>query len=152
MLVERLAAHPFFADLHGDALGALAAMGEVVHYPAGWWIAREGGHADRFYAVVHGRAVVEAARHVGEPVVLSTVHTGEVIGWSWLFPPHRWHFDVLAVDDVEAIALRADDLREMLDHELLVGNLLVRRLAQVMAERLAATRLQLLDISGGGRA
>lgn len=152
MLADRLAAHPFFAGLGGDALSALATMGELVRYPAGWWIAREGQHADRFYAVVHGRAMIEAARPVGDPVVVSTVHTGEVIGWSWLFWPHRWHFDVIAVDDVEAIALRAEDLREMLDHEPLVGNLLVRRLAHVMAERLAATRLQLLDISGGHRA
>ena len=152
MLRDLVAAHPFFAGLGDDALDAIAAMSEDVRYPAGWWMAREAQRADRLFAVVHGRAVVEAARPGCDPAVLATVHPGEVIGWSWLFPPHRWHFDVLAVDDVEAIAVGADDLREMLDHEPHVASVLVRRLAQVMSERLASTRLQLLDIYGGRHA
>ena len=31
------------------------------------------------------------------PHVVETLHTGEVLGWSWLFPPYRWTFDAQAL-------------------------------------------------------
>ncbi len=148
MIRDQIKSHPFFAGLHVDAVDALAAMSEIERFPAGTWIAREGHVAEHMFALVRGRAMVEAARPGGRTTVLNTVDAGEVVGWSWLFAPHRWHFDVLAVDEVEALAVRAEDLREMLDREPVVGSLLTRRLAQVMAARLTAARLQLLDVYG----
>ena len=72
-----------------------------------------------------------------------------MFGWSWLFPPYRWHFDVQALDLTRAIALRwrsasAPNVRQ--DHDL--GYALMQRFAQVIVQRLQATRLQLLDVYG----
>ena len=61
---------------------------------------------------------------------------GEVLGWSWLFPPYRWHFDARALEPVRAIAFDGACLRGKCeaDHEL--GYELMQRFAQVLIERL----------------
>jgi len=35
---------------------------------------------------------------------LYTVEPGDVVGWTWLFPPYRWKFDLRAVEEVHAIS------------------------------------------------
>lgn len=146
-----LAAHPFFAAMPARLLERLAPLATTTHHPAGSWIARNGEPAERFFAVTSGRAGVEITAACCEPLVVATVHAGEVIGWSWFVEPHRWHFDVVALDDVTTIALDAVALREACaaDHEL--GYEIATRLARVVASRLDATRHQLIDVYGRAR-
>ena len=44
-------------------------------------------------------------------MVIETLDPGEIVGWSWLFPPYVWHFDARAVDDVRAVAFDGACLR-----------------------------------------
>ena len=82
------------------------------------------------------------------PVVIETLHDGDVVGWSWLFPPYRWQFDARALEPSRAIAFDGACLRGKCeaDHEL--GYELMRRFAGSIIERLQATRLRLLDVYG----
>ena len=86
-----------------------------------------------------------------DPLTISTLHDGEMVGWSWLFEPHRWAFDARAVEDTGVVAFDGACLRGKCeaDHEL--GYQLMRRFAAVLVDRLQATRLQLLDVYGGAR-
>ncbi|HVR13489.1 MAG TPA: hypothetical protein VMS41_06900, partial [Gaiellaceae bacterium] len=72
----------------------------------------------------------------------------EVLGWSWLFPPHRWHFDARALTAMRATAFDAACLRGKCDQDPKLGYDLMSRFAQVLIERLQWTRLRLLDIYG----
>ena len=80
--------------------------------------------------------------------MIETIDPGEVIGWSWLFEPYRWHFDAVAVEDVGAVAFDGECLRGKCqdDHEL--GHALMLRFGQVMIDRLQHTRMRLLDLYG----
>jgi hypothetical protein len=71
--------------------------------------------------------------------------TGDVLGWSWLFPPYFWRFDARTLDPTEAIFFYAAPLRNEceIDHDL--GYELTRRIACVAVRRLQATRWKLLD-------
>ena len=44
-------------------------------------------------------------------VTIDTLHAGDVLGWAWLFPPYRWHFDADALDDIHAVVFDAVCLR-----------------------------------------
>ena len=33
-------------------------------------------------------------------MTIETLDAGEILGWSWLFPPYRWHFDAPRVEPV----------------------------------------------------
>jgi CRP-like cAMP-binding protein len=146
-----LAGHAFFAGFEDRLLDTLAAMSSAVEYPTGTWIARTGGAADRFLAVTGGRAGIEVLGPGVTPTLVATAHAGEVIGWSWFVEPHRWRFDVLALDHVQALAIDAARLRAACaaDHEL--GYQIACRLTGVMASRLTATFHQLVDMYGPTR-
>jgi hypothetical protein len=81
-------------------------------------------------------------------MTIETIGEGEVLGWSWLFPPYRWQFDAQAVGLVRAIAFDGRCLRGKCEEDHDLGYWLMQRFAQVMSQRLQATRLQLLDLYG----
>ena len=51
---------------------------------------------------------------------VQTLGEGDMVGWSWLFPPYRWHFDARAVEPARALAFDCKCLRAKMrnDHEL----------------------------------
>jgi len=77
---------------------------------------------------------------------LERVGPGEVLGWSWLFPPHEWYYNARAVRETKAIALDARRLRERIERDPGLGYELMKRFSAIMLNRLEATRMQLMDI------
>jgi CRP/FNR family transcriptional regulator, cyclic AMP receptor protein len=150
-LDDQLAAHAFSDGLSPRFIAELAAMAKFEQYPAGEWIAAKDDPAHWFHLVVRGRCAIEVTSPGREPLVIATVHANEVLGWSWMLPPHVWHFDVLALDDTHTIAIDGDALRAACraDHDL--GYEVTQRLAGVIASRLEATRHQLVDVYGQPR-
>ena len=84
------------------------------------------------------------------PMMIETIEAGEVIGWSWLFEPYRWHFDARALSAVRATAFDGACLRAKCETDPALGYALMSRFAQVLIERLQWTRLRLLDLYGNG--
>jgi hypothetical protein len=80
--------------------------------------------------------------------MIQTEGEGEILGWSWLVPPYYWHFDARATEKTQVIAIDGKCLREKCESDHDLGYKLMRRFALIIAERLEATRLQLLDIYG----
>ncbi len=150
-LREMIATHPFAAGLERRFVDVLTGLARLDHYAAGSWLAAQGKSADAFHLVEEGRCAIEIAAADRAPLVIATVHAGEVLGWSWMFAPHLWHFDVLVLDPVTTIAVDAAGLRTACaaDHEF--GYAIACRLAEVIASRLEATRHQLLDVYGTPR-
>jgi CRP-like cAMP-binding protein len=64
-----------------------------------------------------------------------------------LFPPYRWHFDARTLEPVRAIFFYGTRLREHCDNDPELGRALIMRMAQIMMERLQATRRQLAKVS-----
>ncbi len=150
-----LAAHPFFKGLEPPYVQLITGCASNVRFHAGTYIFREGQAASHFYIIREGKVALETHAAERGPITIETIEAGEVLGWSWLFPPYRWHFDARVVEPTRAISLDGVCLREKAasDHDL--GYELVKRVAHIMMQRLQATRLQLLDVYGlhmrGGR-
>jgi CRP/FNR family cyclic AMP-dependent transcriptional regulator len=143
-----LAAHPFFKGMDPIYHELFVDCASNVRFEAGEYIFREGGEANQFYLIRHGRVAVEISTPERGSVIIQSLGEGDVLGWGWMIPPYRWRFDARAVELARAIALDGRCLRERseADHDL--GFQLMKRAAQVMEERFQATRLQLLDIYG----
>ena len=71
---------------------------------------------------------------------------GEVLGWSWLFPPYRWAFDARVLNPTEAFVLEGEALRKCMNEDHDLGFRMMTRFSGLIAARLQATRLQLLDL------
>ena len=137
------------ADLAGlpDAdLDVIAGCGRNVVVPVGELLAAEGAPADTCFVLRAGRVGLEVRAPGIGSVRLLTLGPGEVLGWSWLVPPHRWTADARALEEVRAVRLDGACLRTKCEQDPALGFHLAQRMAHVTAERLAATRLQLLDL------
>ncbi|HET7442735.1 MAG TPA: cyclic nucleotide-binding domain-containing protein [Terriglobales bacterium] len=141
-----LAKHPFFDRLEQRHLDLLVGCASNVRVDAGQFILREGEEANHFYLIRHGKVALEIfAGHRG-PITVETLEDGDIVGWSWLFPPYRWRFDARAVEITRAIALDGKCLRTKSEQDHDLGYELLKRFARIVEERLQATRLQLLDV------
>ena len=149
--LERVLADlPFFAGLDDAVLTVLAGCARNVRFEAGETLFREGDAADTFLVVRQGSVALELFAPARGPMIIETIDAGEVIGWSWLFEPYRWHFDARALTRVRATAFDGACLRGKCEADTALGYDLMRRFAQVMIERLQWTRLRLLDVYGHG--
>jgi CRP-like cAMP-binding protein len=147
-----LADVPLFEGLTEEELELLAGCASNVRFREGELLFREGQEADTFYVVRHGTVALETFVAPLGGVTIQTVEAGEVVGWSWLFAPYRWHLDARALTTVRATGFDAACLRQKCDDDPALGYDLMRRFAQVIIERLQWTRLRLLDVYGQHRA
>lgn len=79
---------------------------------------------------------------------IQTLGPGDVLGWSWLFPPYYWHFDARALEPTEAVFFHGTPLREECESDHDLGYELVKRMSAVMMRRRQATRRSLLERGG----
>lgn len=143
-----LRGHRFFDGLDLAYLRLLAGCARNVRFGAGSFLFREGEPAGEFYLLRAGKVALEVAAPERGPLTVQTVPDGGVIGFSWLFEPHRWEFDARAVEPVRAIALDGVCLRGKCQQDPRLGYDLMQRFARIAVQRLQATRLQLLDVYG----
>ncbi len=150
-LEELIAASPTFAGLEESQLAVIAGCARNERFDAGAWMFREGTPAEHFYLIRDGAVALQAEAPGRGPLIVQTLHDGDVVDWSWLFEPYRWQFDGRAVRATGVVGFDGACLRGKCeaDHEL--GYQLMRRFAASMTERLQATRLQALDVYGHGR-
>ena len=147
-LESLLAEHEFFRGLTPEDVALFTECASNVRFETGAYIFREGQPADQFFAVRHGRVALEVYVPGRGGVAIQTVGPGEVLGWSWLLPPYRWHFDARALEQTRALAFDATCIRDKCETDHRLGYELMKRLAHVFTQRLEASRLQLLDIYG----
>jgi CRP-like cAMP-binding protein len=144
-----LAAQPVLAGLEPDDLDLMAGCGRLAVIEPGASLVREGDPAEQFFVMRAGRVALEISAPTG-PLVVETLEAGDIVGWSWIFPPHRWVYDVDVLERAHVVVIDAGCLREKCDADPAFGYRVMKRFAQVVAERLAATRLRLLDLYGSG--
>lgn len=141
-----LAVQPFFKGLSEPLLKMLAKEAMPAEFKAGEEIFSEGGPANRFYLIHSGKVQLESSadpEHM--PLVVETIGAGSVLGWSWLFPPYCWHFDACAITPVKAIFFYGTRLREECETNHELGYELMKRVNQVVIERLQATRRRMIE-------
>jgi CRP/FNR family transcriptional regulator, cyclic AMP receptor protein len=143
-----LEGHPFLRGMSRDQLRALAGTACDVSFPARQRLFEDGGNATRFWLIQSGHVSLDLHIPGEGPVVIETIGMGELLGWSWLFPPYLWAFGAVAVTAVEAFEFDAPSVREMCATDPGLGYELNQRIARVLAKRLQATRIRLIARSG----
>ncbi len=142
-LAARVAAHPFFAGLKEEHLRQLAGYGIGINFDRDQLVFRVGEDANRFYLIEQGSVVLEAGSPE-RPIMFDQIGAGDLLGWSWLFPPYRWHFSARATEPVSAIYFYGTILREYCDENPALGYELFKRMSAVMVKRLQRARSELI--------
>jgi CRP-like cAMP-binding protein len=147
-LERSLREHPVFADMSEEHTEVVSGCAANEVFKTGHYIYREGEPADKFYLVRHGAVALEVHVPGFKPIIIATLHPGDLVGWSWLLPPYRTAFDARASQVTRVISIDAKCLRGKMDDDPALGYTLFKRMAPVIAERLASTRRQMIDLYG----
>jgi CRP/FNR family transcriptional regulator, cyclic AMP receptor protein len=143
-LEAKVAAHPFLMGLGSHHTRLLADCAMRSQFTAGQLIFRKGETANRFYLIERGKVALESS--VGDVVVqIDEVGAGDLLGWSWIFPPYVWHFDARAIESTTAIFFYGTILREYCEADQALGFELFKRMSEVMMRRLQAARVKLTE-------
>ncbi len=141
MTLETIAIdHPFLKGFKSEHLQLLAANALPAHFQAGEVIFREGEMANRFYLITDGAIILETYAKERCGAVVDKVGPGDVLGWSWLFPPYYWRLDARAIEPTNALFFYGTRLRLEAEHDHDLGYELMRRVAAVAIQRLQAAR------------
>jgi len=145
---DLLSEHPFFKDLEPEHIEFIVSCGKNVHIKKDEQVFREGEEADFFYLIRSGKIALDIYGAARGRIRIQTLEKGEILGWSWLIPPHKWNFTGTAVEETSVIALDGKCLRGKCEEDHELGYKLLKRFSTVLAKRLAWTRMQLLDVYG----
>lgn len=137
---------PFFKGMTEGQIRAVADTGTPVSYREGEYIFSEGGKADACYLVLDGAVALGLRTSGGGSRALLTLHAGDLLGWSWLYPPYRWAYDALVNSDTTAVRFDGPRLKDVADADPVLGYELMKRFTDMLVKRLQAVRMQLLDV------
>lgn len=143
-LVAGLQKHPFFKGLTEAQYDVLADCAMRTTFKPGDTIFNEGEVANRFYLIEEGEVLLETEVTPHEHIGVQLLKNGDVLGWSWLFPPYYWHFSAYAQTPVSAIFFYGTRLRERCEQDPALGFELMKRVSEIVIRRLQVTRKELL--------
>ncbi|MBT8131444.1 MAG: cyclic nucleotide-binding domain-containing protein [Gammaproteobacteria bacterium] len=139
-----ISAHSLFANLDPQHIHTLAEFASERTVPAGENLFTQGQPAKRFYMIVDGKVAVETPAIYGPTLRLQELSSG-ILGWSWLIPPYRWHFQARAIDDSAVVEFDGVKLLELCEKDPAFGYQLLKRFATLMGERLESARRRMID-------
>lgn len=141
-----MARHPFFADMKKEQVALLTDCGMGVHFSKGQILFCEKDTANRFYALETGKVLLESTATYGKPLIVDEIGAGDLLGWSWMFPPFVWRFTARAAEETEAISFYGTVLREYCERDPALGFELLKRMSRVVIRRLQAARDKMLAV------
>jgi CRP-like cAMP-binding protein len=145
-LAEVLKTLPFSESLPEDVLGRLATVATLRGFPGGTTLFREGATNDQVMIVTVGRVALEMRVPGRGNVRVLSLGPGDMVAWSALVGGGRMTTSAVALEDTQVIAARAADILALCESDPAFGYRIMRQMAAALANRLVATRLQLLDL------
>ena len=150
-LATRVALHPVLAGMNHTQLTLLTDCAVARHFNTGQTILREGDFANGFYLIETGSVALGSEAGLGESIVIQTIGAGDLLGWSWMFPPYVWQFTARAVEPTTVLFFYAAILREYCEKDHSLGYELLKRISAVMVTRLQAAHDQMLSLYSNPR-
>ncbi|MFG3008338.1 cyclic nucleotide-binding domain-containing protein [Streptomyces calvus] len=123
----------------------LMTLAREVSFPEDARIFEAGGTADRFWVIRSGAVSLDQPVNDLRRVTVAGLGAGDLLGWSWLFPPHEWDFGAIAFSPVRAYEFDAAAVLRLCEEDPQLGLVLVRNVAEVLAHRLETTRGKLME-------
>ncbi len=145
-LVMALSSSWFGGGLPPDAIERLASIATIREVSPDTELFHEGQVTDSMSIVLAGRVALRTLVPERGMVTILTVEPGDIVGWSAIVPPHRATSVGIAIEPVSLLEFPGERLRSLLRADNALAASVYPRVLQAVSRRLAATRLQLLDL------
>ena len=137
--------HPFVLEFEPRHVERLAGLAKDVRWERNQLIFREGDECSEFYLIVSGLVSLEIAAP-GHTFRVQTLFAGDELGWSAMLGSSGKQFQARALERVDALAFESSEILAACREDTAFGFAFMQRLSRLVAERLQATRVQLLDM------
>ncbi len=145
-LVMALSSSWFGGGLSPDAVERLASIAAIREVAPDTELFHEGQVTESMSIVLAGRVALRTLVPERGMVTILTVEPGDLVGWSAIVPPHRATSVGIAIEPVTLLEFPGERLRALLRGDNALAASVYPRVLQAVGRRLAATRLQLLDL------
>jgi CRP/FNR family cyclic AMP-dependent transcriptional regulator len=144
--VEMAQAYRLLSALGPAQLRRLLPLAEEQQFDPGRIIFREGDTSAFLHLIVSGEVALES--HAGSHAVcVQTLHPGDAMGWSAITADSKTHFQARAISIVSTVSFSGARIREACERDPTTGYALMKKLLDLVTERLDATRLQLARVT-----
>ncbi len=134
-MLESLRQISFFQDFTTEQLKLLQSVFEAYQCPPGVTIIREGEPAEYLYIILRGKVKVQYKPYDGSLITLTHLKEGDVFGWSAVIGSSTYTSSIVSEEEIDAIRVRGDDLRQICLEEPETGREVLDRLAQMVSSR-----------------
>lgn len=147
-VLEALRKVDFFQDIMDEHLELLAEIAKLVEFPADSVMFRQREPAKDIYVIASG----QVSLGIFEPGLggrqLMDIGPGDFVGWSPLVGRSQLSDTAYTLSPVTAIAIDAERTLALCNVDLQFGFKFMRRVAQVLSQRLSAMRSLLIEKCG----
>lgn len=135
-----------FKDFNNEEIDILVKNSSFVSFDSGDFIVSARQDAKHFYFIINGSVSLQAFSHEHGVIELENIQDGEILGWSWLIPPYKYHFDAIILDKTRAIQFDAHALKIEMQNNHEFGYKIYKLIVPVIIERLQASRENILEL------
>ncbi len=125
----------FFQGLKDDQLSQLEPFFELCDCPPGMAVFAQGAPANYLYIVVAGEVLVEYKPYDSPSMVIARVKPGGVFGWSAALGNQAYTSGAMSTTFTQVLRVHGEDLRSLCEKQPDIADIILRRLADVIAER-----------------
>ena len=136
----------FTEGLSNDHLLCLSRASRLLTVSAGAKLFEEGAIENEIFVVASGYIQLSMRVPGRRDVTFLTTGPGDLVGWSGLISDGRMTATAMATEESKLVAISTERLRDLSACDNGFGFVLMKRVAQVLSQRLLSTRLQLLDL------
>jgi CRP-like cAMP-binding protein len=141
-----------FAGLSTDQLTGIAELCQEVTCAEGETLFREGQEAKKLYILLEGKINLQVwLASQREYITVEVINkTYQTIGWSGLVPPYFYTSSAVCQTDSRFLAMDGPAFYRLLEQDPFTGFVVMRRITEVVCDRLRNTRVVLLKFIGSG--
>jgi len=135
-----------FRGLSDSLLKEIAAIGKETSAKKGEYVFREGEKADQLHFLVSG-SIALRVKLTSKPEHVTVSFVGkpyESFGWSGVVPPYHYTSSAICEEDSQILVVPGEKFMQILEKHPEAGFIVMRRIAEIIADRLRNSRQALL--------
>lgn len=145
-MLRELTHFKLFHDLSEADLALLSHYTTLRLFPAGSIIVEQFEAAHFIFLVTAGTVEMRYKPYDGPELTLSTAGEGSVIGWSAALGRATYTATAIATNDVQALMIWGNGLRDLLQKDPVIGQRVIDRLAQSVSTRWGNAQHQVINM------
>ena len=145
-MLDSLPRLPLFQGLGTAQIAVLKPLFESFACETGTVIFEKGDFAQYLYLLLKGEAVIQYKPYDGPAIILARLRAGDVFGWSAVVGNPMYTSSIISESEIEAIRIRGNQLRKMVEEHPETGRIFMDRLARIVSPRWGNASMQIQSL------